>query len=185
MSWFREALNAVSQTFKWWFIVAPWEQALRIRGGKHAKLMRAGVHFRIPFWDRVYRKSIRERVCGTTPLVVTSRDGRAYSLRAVVRFSIVDLEQLFNTAHAPDEVIGARVSTLLGQYIASSRSEYISPLAAQDYVNERIDLSAYGLRSTGAEIIDFAAVRTYRLITGAGSDGYWGTVNVSSHIDES
>lgn len=184
MNWVRDVFHALSRTIAWWFIVAPWEQAIRIRGGKKSTLVQPGVRFKIPFWDRVYRESVRERAIGTTPQVATSVDGKAYSLRAVVRCGIANMETLFNSVNNVDEVIGARVATLLAQYVSSHDSSSITPLGAQGFVNEHLDLSDYGLESEGAEIIDFAAVRTYRLITGDGGNGYWDAMNVSRHIDQ-
>lgn len=42
MNWIATVFHAVSQPFRWWFVVAPWEAALRIRGGKRAKLCGPG-----------------------------------------------------------------------------------------------------------------------------------------------
>ena len=58
----REILSIIGDLFTWIVIVAPWEQALRIRLGKRVKLCKAGCYLRIPFIDRIYRQSIRRRL---------------------------------------------------------------------------------------------------------------------------
>lgn len=46
----RELFAHIAEAFKFFFVIAPWEQALRIRGGKKVDLLGAGLYFRIPFF---------------------------------------------------------------------------------------------------------------------------------------
>ena len=57
----RELFAQLSNVLTWVVVVAPWEQALRIRWGKTATLLKGGVYLRIPFIDRIYRQSVRKR----------------------------------------------------------------------------------------------------------------------------
>lgn len=50
--------------FQIWVVVAPWEQAVRVRLGKHLSVLNAGVHLKLPFADLVYLQSVRLRISG-------------------------------------------------------------------------------------------------------------------------
>lgn len=174
MSWLREILTAGAKLFQWWVIVAPWEQGVRVRGGKNARLLEPGVRFRIPFWDRVYRQSLRERVVGVPPQTLTFTDGKAITMRIVVMYSIADLLQVYNTLEEVHAVVSGEAAGILSEYISGRDSTAFSVLQAETIVEDNIDLEAYGLTPGRVRVTDAALVRTYRLISGDGDNGFWG-----------
>ena len=62
METFTALLKQIGQIFRWWVIVAPWEQGLRVRAGKHVLLLKPGLHVRIPYIDQVFIQSSRLRI---------------------------------------------------------------------------------------------------------------------------
>lgn len=184
MNWLRDLVSQLSSAFRFWVILAPWEQGLRIRGGKKAKLLLPGVRLVIPFWDRVYRQSIRRRTCSTPTQVVTTTDNKAYSSSLVIIYSVTDLQTLYDTLHYPDRVLEAEAAGLLAEYISSRPSAQISSKGLQDFISNNMDLSRYGLQCHEIRTASFAAVRTYRLITGDGDFASWGGVETERYVGQ-
>jgi len=178
----RELFSSFSKIFQWWVVIAPWEQALRIRGGKRSTLLLPGVHLRIPFWDRIYRQSIRLRSTGTPSQTVATVDGFVVELRMVITYQIDDLEKVYQTLQSPENVLSALAAGAAARYINSRTLDQIRPAEIEKLAAEAITLEKFGLKSDDPlRVTDIAFVkRTYRLITGGtADDGYWHNINLT------
>lgn len=184
----RELLSSFSQLFKWWFIVAPWEQALRIRGGKRSKLLCAGVHFRIPFWDRIYRQSVRLRANGMPSQTLSTADDYVLTVRLCIMYQIADMERVYESLEDLD-ALSALAATAVADYITSHRMDEITPSGIEQAATAALPMSRFGLESPderSVRVIDVVRLKkTYRLITGDISrDGYWDEANFKSHVGQ-
>ena len=151
MTWLSTIFQTMSQPFRWWVVVAPWEEGIRVRLGKTAVALAPGIHLRIPFLDRVYVQSIRLRIITSGSRTVSTLDKKVVTFTLAVRFAIRDVKQLYNTISDPE-------NTLLN-HVSASAAEYISQTNSDDIINED-----WGLSDVSAHVIDFAIARTYRLI---------------------
>lgn len=162
----RDILAAIQNLFTWVVLVSPWEQALRIRLGKHVRLLHAGVFLRIPFFDRVYRQSIRRRLHVIPAQNLTSLDGKTITLGASVGYTIVDLMKLYNTLHNATDTIESEVSSIVAEYISTHNFAECNPARIEEYTRPRINLQKYGLGEAEFYIINFVAAKAYRIIGG-------------------
>ena len=185
----RELLNGLSQFFKWWIVIAPWEQALRVRGGKRSKLLLAGVHFRIPFWDRVYRQSVRMRAASIPAQTLSTTDGFAVEVRLCLMYQIEDMEQLYESVENPD-ALGAMAASAVADYVTTRRLEDLSVAGIEDAASAAVPLKEFGLKAEegrfAVRVIDVVFLkRTYRLITGnIAKDGYWDSLNLTRYVGQ-
>lgn len=159
-------IDWIGNLFRWWVLVAPWEQAIRVRRGKTAKLLEAGIHLRIPGLDRIYRESIKLRTIDTGVQTVSTRDNCAVTLRARIRFRIENYLTVFQELHhAEDTLIDLAMSEIAKQIRTKTRDE-LTPGLIEEAVEEKLTPDKYGLAGLGISITDFAFVRTFRLIQG-------------------
>lgn len=163
----REILDQIGRLFAWAVTVAPWEQAIRVRAGKHTRLLKAGIYLRIPFLDRVYRQSTRRRLNVVAQQTITTKDGRAVTIAGSVGYSVKDLRKLFETLHDAVDTIECEAAGLIAEYVVTHNLRDCSPSGLAEYVNEKLDLKRYGLGDQQVIISTFAAVRTYRLMMGS------------------
>lgn len=162
----REVMHQLGRLFTWLLIVAPWEQALRVRWGRHVRLLNGGTYIRIPFIDRVYRQSVRRRLSIIPPQTLTTKDGRAITVGAAIGYAIVDLRKLYDTLHDAADTIQSAVSARVASYVATHTFDECRPEQIEAHVRDGLTLGEYGLGSTEFYITNFAAVKTYRFITG-------------------
>lgn len=162
----QELFRSLAEIFTWFVIVAPWEQAIRIRGGKRVRLLTAGTYLRIPIVDRVYRQPTRLRRAVIPGQLITASTGETIALSGSLGYSIEDLEMLYQKMHDAQDTIQAEVSGLIAEYVSASSLEKCKPAAIEARVNEKLQLNRYGLKCAGFMVIDFAVVKTYRLING-------------------
>lgn len=166
----RELLNQLLNLFRWWVIVVPWEQGVRVRLGKHVTVLRAGAHFRVPVLDKVYKQSVRRRFSITGVQTLTTSDGQALTISGELGYAISDILRLYDTLHHAEDSIESEVRALVADFVAGQTLSECRPAALMEAVNTALDLSKYGLTSSYWYVSTFAAVKTYRLLQGEPRD---------------
>lgn len=162
----NQILQGLKNVVTWWVTVTPWEQALRVRFGKHITDLGSGIHLRVPGMHRVYVQSTRLRTSDLGRQTVTTADGQAITISGVLRYTITDLRKLYNTLHHAEATLVDMAMGAVAVFVAGTEIEHCTPGAVEEFVNAMLDLEKYGLEGEGLRITDFAAVRTYRLISG-------------------
>lgn len=181
MSWLNQLFAKLGQAFNWWFTISPWERGVRVRAGKHVRTMGPGIHMQLPFIDKVYIQNIRVRVAATTSQALTTKDGVTLTICAAIRFSIVDVEKLYQSLHQAGSTICQEVEGHLSDFVITNSSRTVTPQNLVEYVESKTDLEQYGLSLDRIFLTDFVNVKTYRLIQG-GLDRYTNAA-INTNVD--
>jgi len=152
--------------FQWWITIAPWQQGVRVRFGKRTKLLRPGVHFKMPLFDLIYMQPIRLRAQYVESQTLTTADGKTVAMAAAIQYEIKDLLTLYRTVHNAHDTIAQQVQATLASYVFLHRLDELKPQDAEKHLFNTMDLSQYGLKVHKFQLTNFAVVRTYRLISG-------------------
>jgi len=171
MSWLSIILKAFARPFQWWIVVAPWEHGLRVRLGKVSKLLLPGIHFRIPFLDRIYTQSIRLRTIWDGCQTITSADGFCLTVGISIDFIIADLKELFNSLSAPEATLRFHAASAVTEFVSSKNRADINSLDIEKAVNNKLSNFNRGLASIEAHVTAFAFAKTYRLLMNDYSHG--------------
>lgn len=156
----------LTRLFTWFVVVAPWEQALRVRMGKYVKKLNAGIFCRIPFVDRVFKQSIRRRMSILRPQTLTTMDRHVVTCAGAIGYSVGDLHKLYDTLECPNDTIENEVQAIISDFIGSHNLKDCGSLEIQKRVMEKLDLSRYGLEGQEFYMTSFATSKTFRFITG-------------------
>lgn len=159
-------LKQLAQAFTWFVVVAPWEQAIRVRLGKHIRKLDAGIYIRIPFVDRVFKQSIRRRLSLIRPQTLTTSDGKVVTCAGAVGYSIGDLVKLYDTLESPNDTLENEVAAIVSRFIGGRPLKDATSPALEEFVRANLDLAKYGLTGQEFYTTSFAASKTYRFITG-------------------
>lgn len=163
-AWFSTIMQTMSQPLRWWVVVAPWEQGVRIRLGKTAVVLNPGIHLRIPFLDRAYVQCTRLRIVTSRGHTVMTLDKKVVTIALATQFVIQDIKQLYSTISNPENTLVNCISSLAAEYLSKIHSDDLSYKALQAYVNDGMVDKDWGLSDISVSVIDFAFARTYRLI---------------------
>lgn len=92
MNYLLEWLYRIFGSWRFWVVIPPWENGIRVRLGKTADIMRPGLHFRVPFIDEITLVNTRLRVDHTGPVTlgVAGAQNRVRCVSAAVGFRIED-----------------------------------------------------------------------------------------------
>lgn len=159
-----QLLTGLKNLLTWWVTVAPWEQSVRVRLGKHVRLLRPGVHIRFPILDRIYVQSIRLRSADIPIQTITTKDGHTLTTGGNLLYEIVDVLRLYETLHHAQEALTDMVAAAIAEAVHGFIREECTPTTVQERVSGKLDLARFGINQTSVHITDFAFVKTYRII---------------------
>ena len=147
-----------------WTIVNPWEQAIRVRFGKTQRLLKPGIHFKLPMFDSVYVQSIRRRVASLDTQTVQTADGRMVIAGGCIAYEIGDISALYSTLHHPEDSLIRDAMIALAREIRARDSRNCIAHAIEQAALGRLQFAQYGVNLLELYLTDFAFARTYRLI---------------------
>lgn len=165
MNWILDLLKAFWRLLIWWVVVEPWDQGLRVRLGTRRQVLTPGVHFRIPYLDRVYKQSVRLRWAPLPTQTVTTRDGYTITLCGQLGYEIRDIERLYNTLNNAENGIRALAQGAISQYVHTHELNECAPAAVEAGALASVDLQRYGMVACQLQLTTFCRVKSYRFIT--------------------
>lgn len=176
----NELLSRVSQAFKWWIVIAPWEMALRVRMGKKPTLLGPGINFVIPGLDRIFIQNTRKRFLNVPTQTVTTKDNKVLTISGGVSYAIDNIELLYSTLHDAHSVLEIQAMSLIARFCVSQDLVDAHPLAVETFVNDHLDFSEYGLGDVEFKLTDYVTVKTYRIINDSFHEFYGNGINTTS-----
>jgi hypothetical protein len=151
-----------------WVTVTPWESALRVRLGRHVRILRPGIHLVVPVLDHVYRQSVRKRSMMLPVQTLMRPCGKTLTLSGACTFEVSDIRRLYESLHDVEDTIGQICQCAIAECVATMTDP--TPDAISRAAMEKVKFEQYGLARASINITDFAMVKTYRLI----QDQRWG-----------
>jgi len=176
MNTFANIAQYIQKLFTWWVVVMPFEQAIRIRFGKHTKILSAGTWLKIPFFDAVYVQNTRLNAVTVPTQTVTTKDGKTITVSSCVMFRICNIEKLYTSLNHPERTLISIVMSEVSDFISRSISQDCLPPSIEKYLIDKIDSENFGLDDVQLRITGYAVVKTFRILRD--SDTY-----ISSSID--
>lgn len=102
---------------RFWFVVEPWEKAVRVRAGKNAVVKGPGVHLKWPLIDEVYVINTRLRLADGASQTISTRDGKIITISVQLGFSIHDPLQALATYQKPEYSLSVLVHNCVADYL--------------------------------------------------------------------
>lgn len=173
-------LQELGRSLRPWVTVKPWEQAVRVRAGKHVRLLHKGMYLKIPILDTATVFPIRRRAAQACLQTLKSKDGQCVTIGTVVFYRIADLLLVLDTLHSPDSTITAMVHGAISKYIETVDAADIQLAAMFDSISAAVNPAALGIDQFDVQITDNAVLtrRTFRLI----QDSRWSdNATIDSH----
>jgi hypothetical protein len=162
VGWLQDMLRGIRP----WVTVKPWEQCVRVRLGKHAQLLTAGVYWKIPFVDTATIYPIRTRTCYAPLQTLRSADGRTVTIGLIVRYRIADLLKVLDTLHNPEGTLTHLSQGAVGDLVAATAASGLTPELITRTVMEKVRPEQYGVDDFAVLVSDNADLsqRTFRLL---------------------
>ncbi len=161
MNWIKDLANYLSSIFKWWVIVLPWQEGVRVRLGRFEKRLPKGIYLKLPIVDSVFVQNVRFHISQMPVQTITAKSGETVTVNGMIAYQIVDILKLYKGITNPDATLVGLAMSGISQYVATHNLSEINPVRIA--TNVPIDVEKYGIVAE-LKINSFAVVRTYRLI---------------------
>jgi hypothetical protein len=168
MEWLQTLFDRFTEAFKWWFVLQPWEQALRVRAGRWVTKYEGGMHWRIPYLDAIFKQNCRLRISDVPQQTITNASNETLTIAGALQYRVEDVTPLYTHLHMAEETLAYTIQSLVADYIAVHKGGECDPHTVQDAINTIIldRFAEYGLAEIKFLLTDYARVRTYRVIMG-------------------
>lgn len=166
MSGVLDYLSRLLGGIAFWVVVLPWQQGLRVRAGRHIRLLKRGIYWKLPVLDVVKVESVRRRTSMLPVQTLSTADGVTVTVSAVVGYEIGDLELLFSTLHHAEDTIIQTAQGVIAEEIFRQKRNELHPAQLVEIINGRLAeaFTPYGLIEISMHLTDFAFLRAIRLI---------------------
>lgn len=166
MNWLFDTIARLVGSVVFWATVQPWEQAIRVRLGKHVRKLSPGLHLRIPIIDQVHTQTSAWRAALISTQTLSTKDGATVVTGGNVGYMIADIETLYRSLHHAEDTISQVASAALAEQIQSMLKADMTPelVAERASIAVRERLSKFGLAEIELRLTDFAFVRVHRLV---------------------
>lgn len=163
MELIQKFIEQIKMLITWWIIVTPWEKGIIVRFGKKVKSLSAGIHFKIPMFDKVYIQTVRSRNVASPIQTVTTKDGTVISISLIIQYSVSDIYKLYNTLYHPEMTIQNMVMGCASDYISKEEFKNCSVEKIMNNI-KLVSLIDFGVQLEQVSIATYAVVKTFRLI---------------------
>ena len=119
----KDVLTRFSEAFKWWFVLQPWEQALRVRAGRYIRKFEGGIHFRIPYLDAIFKQNCRLRISDIPQQTITNLSEETLTIAGALRYRVADVTPLFMKLHMAENTLAQTVQSHVADYIATHHGD--------------------------------------------------------------
>lgn len=175
MNYIKDLIDYICKIFKWWIIVLPWQNGIRVRRGKIIKIMSAGIYLKIPIIDEVFIQTTRLRILSLPLQTVSTKDKQTITVAAVAGYSITDIKKMYDSIHQPEGTICNTVLSEMANHIANTNMNECEPHKIEQAVIDKLQDVQYGIKFETVKIVGFANVKTFRLI----QDSHWMPDNIT------
>lgn len=155
-------LRAIQRPLRWWVVIAEWEQGLRVRFGKNTKELQPGLHFRIPFVDRIYVEATRERTVTVDNVTLMSKDGKVFVANIAITFAVESIKAVYNSMSTPEMTMMTRVRDDAVTIVSKRLADDVSPETIRLAVPEE---SPPGIGPISLHVTSMSRSRSYRILS--------------------
>lgn len=157
-------LDFITTVFQWWFVVSPWERAIRVRCGKKVEVKQEGIYLKIPFFDSVYLQNTKTRVVDLPVQTLTTLDKQTLTVSSIVGYEIVDILVLYNTLYHPDSTIANIMMGKISEYVSTHNVDECTPSKIESSMKRELNKTEFGINYSYVRVVSHAIVKTYRII---------------------
>ncbi len=145
-------------------IIEHWNEALILRFGKFKKLIKPGIHFKIPFFDSVWETIVITQSIDMNPQSITTADGKNIVVKGIIRYKVDDVKTYLTTISQPHDVLIDTTQGIIRQIIEDTRWDSIYEL--DSILTRKVSsfVKRWGIRVEKVTLTDLAQIQSIRII---------------------
>ena len=156
----------------WWSQISPvvivpvYEEAVLLRVGKFLKILKPGLHFKIPLFDEVISQHVVVTTISLAAQSLYTKDRQNIVCKGVIKYKISDVKVFLLEVYDAQDAISDMTLSIIKKIITSaSLDECIDPEIDNLLTKKvRVEARKWGVDVQQVTLTDLAPIRSYRLI---------------------
>lgn len=156
----------------WWLQIVPfiivrdYEEAVLLRFGRFNKLLKPGIHIKLPFFDEVIEQHIAITTLSLDAQSLYTRDKQNIVVKAVVKYKIADVKTFLLEVYDAQDAIADMSQSIIKNVIMSMTLEECTDTELDNTLSKKVRVEArkWGVEVQQVTLTDLAPIRSFRLI---------------------
>ena len=149
------------------FIIIPsYEEAVILRFGRFNKVITAGIHFKIPFFDHVLSQHVVVTTLSLPAQSLYTLDKHNFVVKGVVKYKISDVKIFLLEVYDAKDALSDMTMSIIKNIIITMNSEECINNDLDNILTKktRVEARKWGVDVQQVTLTDIAPIRSYRLI---------------------
>ena len=146
-------------------IVNQWEQGVYLRVGKFKKIVKPGIEFKIPFFDKIWVHEVITQTIQLHPQTLTTADEKGVVLKSIIRYHINDVQKfLLNVIHASDVLVDTTQGVIRDIVEVTEWNDLVD---VNEIITNKVSelVTDWGITIEKITLTDLGIVKTYRIMS--------------------
>jgi regulator of protease activity HflC (stomatin/prohibitin superfamily) len=154
-----------AEHLKPFFIMKEFNEGVRLRFGKFNEILKAGIHFKIPFVDEIFEHSIAWTAISLPVQSVTTKDDKSIVIKCVIKYRVVDIQHfMIDVYDAPDAISDMTCGYVREQVEKRTWDECkLQDIDKKITTEARREAKRWGLEIDKVTITDMGVIKSIRL----------------------
>jgi regulator of protease activity HflC (stomatin/prohibitin superfamily) len=148
------------------FVVAEYQEAVVLRGGKFNRVCKPGLHLKIPYLDDIFKQHTVLTTLTIPAQSLVTKDGKNVVVKSMVKYKISDIKifalEVFDSIDAISDVTMGIVKHI----VMNSSWEDCTDVEIDNSITKKLrsEMKKFGVSVEAVTLTDIAQMRTLRLI---------------------
>ena len=156
----------------WWLQIVPfvivrdYEEAVLLRFGKFKKLLKPGLHLKLPLFDEVIEQHMVVTTLSLDAQSLYTKDKQNVVIKGVVKYKIADVKTFLLEVYDAKDAIADMSQSIIKNVIMSMTLEECTDAEIDNALTKKVRVEArkWGVEVQQVTLTDLAPIRSFRLI---------------------
>lgn len=164
INWLRGLWN---EYLLFWWTVNQYDGAVVLRNGKFHKVLKPGLHLKVPFIDTVMEHTIVTTTLPLPPQSLVTSDDKPIVTKVIVKYHISDIKAFLLGVWDAIDVISDVTQGIVRDVVVKSTLKQLNSVAINNTITRRAKLEVirYGVTIEKVTITNLGQIKSLRLFT--------------------
>ena len=156
----------------WWSQISPvvivpiYEEAVLLRVGKFLKILKPGLHFKIPLFDEVISQHVVVTTISLPAQSLYTKDKQNIVCKGVIKYRIADVKIFLLEVYDAQDAISDMTQSIIKKIITSASLEECIDPEIDNLLTKKVRVEArkWGVDVQQVTLTDIAPIRSFRLM---------------------
>ena len=157
---------------EWWgqivpfYIIRDYEEAVLLRFGKFSKVIKPGLHFKMPFFDEVIDQHVVTTTLSLDAQSLYTKDKQNIVVKGIIKYKISDVKIFLLEVFDAQDALSDMSQSIIKNVIMSMTMDECTDSELDNTLTKKVRVEArkWGVDIQQVTLTDLAPIRSFRLI---------------------